>query len=95
MERVIETLASGLGNGIGWLAETGILFGISELGQSCAEGRAHAFGVVVRHQNLNSKELQVVIIASWIPRCPHRGAQPLRNYNCSSEHQQCDAMMPS
>jgi hypothetical protein len=39
--------------------------------------------------------LQVVIIASWIPRCPHRGAQPLRNYNCSSEHQQCDAMMPS
>lgn len=31
MERVIETLASGLGNGIGWLAETGILFGIFAL----------------------------------------------------------------
>jgi hypothetical protein len=31
MERVIETLASGLGNGIGWLAETGILFGVFAL----------------------------------------------------------------
>jgi hypothetical protein len=28
MERVIETLASGLGNGVGWLAETGILFAV-------------------------------------------------------------------
>jgi ABC-type amino acid transport system permease subunit len=28
MEQVIETLASGLGNGVGWLAENGILFGI-------------------------------------------------------------------
>jgi hypothetical protein len=26
MERVIETLASGLGNGIGWLADHGVLF---------------------------------------------------------------------
>jgi hypothetical protein len=31
MERVIETLASGLGNGVGWLAETGILFGVFAL----------------------------------------------------------------
>jgi ABC-type amino acid transport system permease subunit len=31
MERVIETLASGLGNGVGWLAETGVLFGIFAL----------------------------------------------------------------
>jgi len=28
MERVIEALATGLGNGIGWLAETGVLFAI-------------------------------------------------------------------
>jgi hypothetical protein len=26
MERVIETVASGAGNGVGWLAETGVLF---------------------------------------------------------------------
>ena len=26
MERVIETLASGLGNGVGWMAESGVLF---------------------------------------------------------------------
>jgi hypothetical protein len=26
MERIIETAASGLGNGVGWLAETGLLF---------------------------------------------------------------------
>lgn len=31
MERVIDAVASGLGNGIGWLAETGILFGIFAL----------------------------------------------------------------
>jgi hypothetical protein len=28
MEQVIETLARGLGNGVAWLAENGILFGI-------------------------------------------------------------------
>lgn len=28
MERVIETLASGLGNGVGWMAESGVLFAI-------------------------------------------------------------------
>ena len=28
MEQVVETLASGLGNSVGWLAENGILFGI-------------------------------------------------------------------
>jgi len=28
MERVIEAVASGLGNSVGWLAETGILFAI-------------------------------------------------------------------
>jgi hypothetical protein len=28
MERVIETVASGLGNGVGWLAENGLLFAI-------------------------------------------------------------------
>ena len=28
MERVIEALATGMGNGIGWMAETGILFAI-------------------------------------------------------------------
>jgi hypothetical protein len=28
MNQIIETLASSLGNGVGWLAETGILFGI-------------------------------------------------------------------
>jgi hypothetical protein len=28
VEQVIETLASGLGNGVAWLAENGILFGI-------------------------------------------------------------------
>ncbi len=28
MEQFIETLAGGLGNGIGWLAERGLLFGI-------------------------------------------------------------------
>jgi ABC-type amino acid transport system permease subunit len=28
MEQVIETLASGMGNSIGWLAENGVLFGI-------------------------------------------------------------------
>ena len=27
MERIIETVASGLGNSVGWMAETGILFG--------------------------------------------------------------------
>jgi len=26
MERLIETLASGLGNGVGWMAESGVLF---------------------------------------------------------------------
>jgi len=26
MERVIETLATGLGNGVGWMVESGILF---------------------------------------------------------------------
>jgi len=26
MERFIETLATGLGNGVGWLAESGVLF---------------------------------------------------------------------
>lgn len=31
MEQVIETLASGLGNGVGWLAENGILFAIFAL----------------------------------------------------------------
>jgi ABC-type amino acid transport system permease subunit len=31
MEQVIETLASGLGNGVGWLAEHGVLFGIFAL----------------------------------------------------------------
>ena len=28
MERIIETLASGLGNSIGWMAEHGVLFGV-------------------------------------------------------------------
>jgi hypothetical protein len=28
MERIVETLANGLGNGVGWLADHGILFGI-------------------------------------------------------------------
>ena len=28
MDRIIETLASGLGNSIGWLADHGILFGV-------------------------------------------------------------------
>jgi hypothetical protein len=28
MEQVIETLASGLGNGVAWMADNGILFGI-------------------------------------------------------------------
>ncbi|HET9852628.1 MAG TPA: hypothetical protein VFP56_09010 [Candidatus Limnocylindrales bacterium] len=28
MERVIETVASGLGNGVGWLAESGVLFAV-------------------------------------------------------------------
>lgn len=28
MEQVIETLANGLGNSVGWLAENGVLFGI-------------------------------------------------------------------
>lgn len=28
MERIIETVASGLGNSIGWMAEHGILFGV-------------------------------------------------------------------
>jgi len=28
MERAIETVATGLGNGIGWMAESGILFAI-------------------------------------------------------------------
>jgi hypothetical protein len=31
MERAIETLASGLGNSVGWLAENGILFGVFAL----------------------------------------------------------------
>ena len=31
MEQVIETLASGLGNGVAWLAENGILFGVFAL----------------------------------------------------------------
>lgn len=31
MEKLIETLASGLGNSVGWLAEHGILFGIFAL----------------------------------------------------------------
>ena len=28
MERIIETLAGGLGNGVAWLAEHGVLFGV-------------------------------------------------------------------
>ena len=28
MERSIESVASGLGNGVGWFAETGVLFAI-------------------------------------------------------------------
>ena len=28
MEQIIEAVASGLGNSVGWIAETGILFGI-------------------------------------------------------------------
>jgi hypothetical protein len=28
MERMIETVASGIGNGVGWMAESGVLFGI-------------------------------------------------------------------
>ena len=31
MERIIETVASGLGNGVGWLAESGVLFGVFAL----------------------------------------------------------------
>jgi hypothetical protein len=31
MEQVIETLASGLGNSVGWLAENGVLFGVFAL----------------------------------------------------------------
>jgi ABC-type amino acid transport system permease subunit len=31
MEQLIETLASGLGNTVAWMAETGILFGIFAL----------------------------------------------------------------
>jgi len=31
MERSIESVATGLGNGVGWLAETGVLFGIFAL----------------------------------------------------------------
>lgn len=31
MDAVIETLAGGLGNGIGWLAENGVLFGVFAL----------------------------------------------------------------
>jgi len=31
MERVIETLASGLGNSVAWLADHGILFGVFAL----------------------------------------------------------------
>jgi ABC-type amino acid transport system permease subunit len=31
MEQVIETLASGLGNSVAWLAETGVLFGVFAL----------------------------------------------------------------
>jgi len=28
MDRIIETLASGVGNGVGWMAESGVLFGV-------------------------------------------------------------------
>lgn len=28
MERIVETLASGLGNGVAWMAESGLLLGI-------------------------------------------------------------------
>lgn len=31
MEGIIEALASGLGNGVGWLAENGVLFGVFAL----------------------------------------------------------------
>ena len=31
MERLIDTLASGLGNGVGWMAEHGILFAVFAL----------------------------------------------------------------
>jgi ABC-type amino acid transport system permease subunit len=31
VEGIIETLASGLGNGVGWLAEHGVLFGVFAL----------------------------------------------------------------
>jgi hypothetical protein len=31
MEQLIETLASGLGNSVGWLAENGVLFGVFAL----------------------------------------------------------------
>jgi hypothetical protein len=31
MEQVIETLASGMGNSVAWLAENGVLFGIFAL----------------------------------------------------------------
>ena len=31
MERIIETVTSGLGNGIGWMAESGVLFGMFAL----------------------------------------------------------------
>lgn len=31
MEQIIETLASGLGNGVAWLAENGVLFGVFAL----------------------------------------------------------------
>jgi hypothetical protein len=31
MDQVIETLASGLGNSVGWLAEHGVLFGVFAL----------------------------------------------------------------
>lgn len=31
MERIVETVASGLGNGVGWLAESGVLFALFAL----------------------------------------------------------------
>lgn len=31
MERIIDTVASGLGNGVGWLAESGVLFALFAL----------------------------------------------------------------
>lgn len=71
MEKIIETVASGLGNGIGWAAEHGVLFVVFAVLWA-----AFAAGLIWSHGSLdeawsNVRSLPIVIqVIAWVLLLP-------------------------